>query len=145
MRNTTNSSKHDWVRQWIPGWLAVLAMVLYAGVLWGAEPPAVTDPTGTYALHSVDGKEVPCDAEHDGHKMNISSGQFTIKADGTCSSRMVFSVESGPETTRQVQGLHTLEGSTLTMKWRGGGTTTGTVDEDTFTMTNEGMVLVYKK
>jgi hypothetical protein len=120
-------------------------MVLFAGALRGVEPPAPVDPTGTYALLSVDGKEVPCEAEHDGHKMTINSGQFMIKADGTCASRMVFSVESGPESTRQVQATYTLEESILTMKWKGAGTTTGTVQEDRFTMANEGMVLVYKK
>ena len=31
------------------------------------------------------------------------------------------------------------------MKWQGAGMTIGTVEGDTFTMDNEGMVFVYKK
>ncbi len=130
----------------VPGLLALMVLLAWAGRGQGAEPSSPAgNPAGTYTLQSVDGKEVPCTTDHDGHKLTIQSGQFDIKAGGTCSSRMVFSVEGGNETTREVKATYTLDGSTLTMKWRGAGTTTGTVDGDTFTMTNEGMVLAYQK
>lgn len=107
--------------------------------------PAEVNPVGTYALVSVDGKNVPCDLEHEGHSLKIKSGGFTISADGTCSSKMVFSPPGGNEATREVKATYTREGSKLTMQWEGAGTTTGTVQDDTFTMNNEGMVLAYKK
>jgi len=56
-----------------------------------------------------------------------------------------FSVEPSKEMTREVKAAYTQEGSTLTMKWEGAGTTTGTVHGDTFTMNNEGMVFSYRK
>ncbi len=111
------------------------------------EPKASADinPVGTYALVSVDGKKVPCAIEHEGHSVNVKSGSFIINADGTCSSRMVFSPGSGADATREVKATYTRQGSQLTMRWEGAGMTTGTVEGDTFTMNNEGMVLAYRK
>ena len=104
-----------------------------------------TDSTGLYALVSVDGKTVPASIAHEGVTIQIRSGSFTIKADGNCSSKMVFSVQSGPETIREVSATYTQEGSKLTMQWKGAGKTAGALDGDSFTMNNEGMVLVYRK
>jgi hypothetical protein len=75
----------------------------------------------------------------------VRSGSFTIKADGTCSTKTVFVPPSGTEATREVSATYTKEGSKLTMKWQGAGMTIGTVEGDKFTMDNEGMVFVYKK
>ncbi len=106
-----------------------------------AEP----NPVGNYTLVSVDGNQVPCEVKHEGATMTIKSGAFVINADGTCSSKMVFSVASRGEASREVKATYTREGSKLTMKWEGAGMTTGTVEGDTFTMNNEGMVLAYRK
>ncbi len=100
---------------------------------------------GTYVLMNVDGKKVPCDIQHDGHAVAIKSGAFVINADGTCSSKMVFAPPSGSEASREVKATYTRQGPTLTMKWEGAGTTTGTVQGNQFTMNNEGMILVYQK
>jgi hypothetical protein len=70
---------------------------------------------------------------------------FTVKADGTCATSTVFVPPSGKEATRDVSATHTKEGSKLTMQWQGAGMTTGTIEGNTFTMDNEGMVFVYKK
>jgi hypothetical protein len=45
----------------------------------------------------------------------------------------------------EVKATYTREGNKLTMKWQSGGMTIGTVEGDTFTMSNEGMVFVYRK
>ena len=55
-----------------------------------------TDFAGVYTLVSVDGKTVPAGITHEGATMQIRSGSFTINDDGTCASKMVFSVQSGP-------------------------------------------------
>ena len=73
------------------------------------------------------------------------SGVFTINADGTCSSKIVFSMPSGGDSTREVKASYTRQGSTLTMKWEGAGMTTGTVTNNTFTMDNEGMIFAYRR
>jgi hypothetical protein len=88
---------------------------------------------------------VPASVSHDGTALQVRSGSFTIKTDGTCGTKTVFVPPSGSEATREVGATYTKEGSKLTMKWQGAGMTTGTIEGNTFTMENEGMVFVYKK
>jgi len=90
----------------------------------------------------VDGKQVPCTVQHDGHTMTIDSGRFVINADGTCSSRIAV---AGRPAAIEVKANYTREGNKLAMKWQGAGQTSGTIDGDTFTMNNEGMVFIYRK
>jgi hypothetical protein len=127
-----------------------LVVLLTAGLLLSAckqetKVAAGADPTGVYALVSVNGNAVPASVSHDGTALQVRSGSFTIKADGTCSTKTVFVPPSGTEATREVSATYTKEGSKLTMKWQGAGMTIGTVEGDKFTMDNEGMVFVYKK
>ncbi len=127
-----------------------LCLLLGAGFLLSACKPAAkvatgSDPSGIYSLATVDGKPVPASVSHDGTPLQVRSGTFTIKPDGTCSTKTVFVPPSGSETVREVSATYTREGSKLTMQWQGAGTTTGTVEASTFTMNNEGMVLVYRK
>jgi hypothetical protein len=100
---------------------------------------------GTYALVKVDGKDLPCTIKHGDAPITIKSGAFTINADGTCGSKMNFSVASRPEATREVKATYTCEGSKLNMSWEGAGQTVGNVEGNTFTMENEGTLLTYKK
>jgi hypothetical protein len=74
----------------------------------------------------------------------VRSGTFTVKADGTCSTKTRFVPPSGSEIAREVSATYTKEGSKLTLQWKGAGTTTGTVEDSTFTMDNEGMLFVYR-
>lgn len=100
------------------------------------------NPTGTYALVTVDGNKVPCTVQHEGHTMTISGGSFSIEADGACASKMFL---ASRDAAIEVKATYTREGSKLTMKWQGAGTTLGTVEGDTFVMNNEGMVFAYRK
>jgi hypothetical protein len=127
-----------------------LCFLLTTGLLLSACKPEAkvtkeSDPTGDYALVSVSGSPVPASVDHDGVKLQVRSGTFTIKADGTCSTKTVFVPPSGSEVAREVSATYTKEGSKLTMQWKGAGMTTGTVEGNTFTMNNEGMLFVYRK
>jgi hypothetical protein len=127
-----------------------LGFLLSAGLLLSAckvedKVAAGGDPTGAYALVSVNGAKVPANLSHEGVALQVRSGTFTIKADGTCGTTTIFVPPSGTEVARKVGATYTREGSRLTMQWKGAGTTTGTFDGKTFTMNNEGMVFVYKK
>ena len=104
-----------------------------------------SDPIGTYTLVSVDGKKVPCTLQHEGQSPTVKSGSFIINPDGTCSSKVDFSLPSGGDTSREVKAAYTREGQKLTMKWEGAGMTTGTLEGDMFTMNNEGMIFAYRK
>ena len=127
-----------------------LVLLLTAGLLLSAckqetKVAAVADPTGVYTLVSVNGNKVPASVSHDGTALQVRSGSFTIKADGTCGTTTVFVPPSGKEATREVSATYTKEGAKLTMQWQAAGMTTGTIEGNTFTMDNEGMVFVYKK
>jgi len=125
--------------------LPLFMVVGWTGCQEAAKVATDSNPVGTYALVSVDGNTVPCTVQHDGHALAVKSGIFVINADGTCSSRVAFSPPSGSEVVREVRASYTQQGAKLTMKWEGAGITTGTVEGDTFTMNNEGMIFAYRK
>jgi hypothetical protein len=99
-------------------------------------------PAGVYELVAVDGVNIPGMIDHDGHEVMLHSGTFIINTDKTCISKTVFTSE---KIYREVKATYTQEGSTLHMQWIGAGRTEGTVEGDTFTMDNHGMIFVYKK
>jgi hypothetical protein len=126
--------------------LLTATMLLAAtGCKPGADANANTDPTGVYTLVSVDGKNVPCDLTHEGVTLTVKSGAFTVTADGHCRSQMTFSVPQRGDMSREVNATYTRQGAELTMQWERAGMTLGTVHGNTFTMTNEDMVLAYQK
>lgn len=127
-----------------------LVFLVAAGILLPAcqqesKVAAGADASGVYTLVSVNGNKVPASVSHDGTQLQVRSGSFTIKADGTCGTTTIFVPPSGKEVTRDVSATYTQEGSKLTMRWQGAGVTTGTLEGNTFTMDNEGMVFVYNK
>ena len=148
MKRTLNNLRSD---RWPANWCIPLAcaLLLFLAAVTGCQQEtkvaADIDPSGTYALASIDGKQVPCSLNHEGASLAIKSGSFVINPDGTCSSKMDFSVSNGGNSTREVKATYTRQGPVLTMKWEGAGTTLGCVQGSTFTMTNERMVLVYGK
>jgi uncharacterized lipoprotein YajG len=107
--------------------------------------PKETEVTGIYSLVTVDGSKVPATVFHGKTKIKVHSGTFTINADRTCSSKIIFGSPSGEKITRQVNATYSQEGSTLNMQWIGAGRTRGVIKEDIFTMNNEGMIFSYKK
>jgi hypothetical protein len=127
------------------GLLPLLLMGAFAGCTQKATVAADAGPAGTYTLLSVDGKTVPCTLLHEGASPTVKSGTFVINADGTCSSKILFSLPSGGDASREVKATYTCQGTNLTMKWEGAGTTTGAVQGDSFTMNNEGMIFAYRK
>lgn len=121
-----------------------LLMLVWAGCKQVAKTEADTNPVGTYALVTVDGKVLPCTVAHEGSPL-VKSGVFNINADGTCSSKITFSTPTGSEMVREVKATYIREGAKLTMKWEGAGMTIGHVEGDSFTMDNEGIVFAYRK
>lgn len=112
-----------------------------------AATDAVTPPeiSGTYALVSINGKALPFTVTHEGPGIQVTSGSFTIRPDGTCTSVVAFLLPSGQPQSREVGATYTREGPRLTMQWQGAGVTFGSVEGDTFTMDNEGQVFLYRK
>jgi len=129
------------------GWcsLALFLALVWTGCKQDPKVPADINPAGIYTLVSVDGKQVPCALTHEGTTATIKSGAFTITGDGACSSKITFSMPPQEDMSREVKAAWTREGTKLTMKWEGAGVTTGDIEGNTFTMNNEGMVLIYRK
>jgi len=127
------------------GLVPLVMAVAWTGCQQSAKVDTGTNPAGTYTLVSVDGNQVPCAVNHEGHALNVKSGTFIINPEGTCSSKVAFSVPGGGENSREVKATYTREGQKLTMHWEGAGMNTGTVNGDTFTMNNEGMIFAYRK
>ncbi len=120
----------------------------------GSTPSAATaaadttkrqDIVGTYTLVSINGNALPYTMTHEPPGVSVTSGTFTINADGTCNSMMVFVPPSGQTMSRQVGATWARNGSKLTMTWQGAGMTTGVIEGDMFTMDNEGQLLAYRK
>lgn len=116
-----------------------------------APSPAAADTAklpeigGTYTLLSINGKTLPFTVTHEGPGIQVTSGTFTIRPDGTCASVVAFVMPSGQAQSREVSATCTRDGSKLTMQWQGAGVTNGTIEGDTFTMDNEGQLFLYRK
>jgi hypothetical protein len=126
----------------------ILALVPLLAILGCKQETKVTadaNPVGTYNLVTVDGSKVPCTVKHEGATPTIKSGTFTINADGTCSSRIFFTMPAGADMSREVKATYTHQGAKFAMQWEGAGSTTATLEGDTFTMNNEGMIFAYRK
>jgi len=126
---------------------ALAALLLGAWVRVHGEPAEQTgvNPAGTYTLVSVDGKKVPCTIDHEGRAMSVQSGVFTISTNREITSVMTISVGDKKNIRCETHATFTVKGSELTMKWQNAGMTRGRLSGQTFTMTNEGMALVFQK
>lgn len=130
-------------------WL-VAGVVGVAGlVMSGCKPdrPGATEtvPPGVYTLVSVDGNPVPAQVKHDGRAIEVRSGTLTFDPGAVCRSHTVFAPAGGREVVRDVEATYTRSGDDLKMKWKGAGTTEGTIEGSTFTLNNEGMRFLYRQ
>jgi hypothetical protein len=125
--------------------LILLTAMISSGCRQEAKVGPDSDFTGTYTLVSIDGHKLPFTPPHEGGAPNVTSGTFTIHADGTCGSKVSFKLPSGVESSVEVSATYTRAGSKLSMQWKGAGSTIGTIEGSTFTMNNEGMVFAYRK
>jgi hypothetical protein len=82
----------------------------------------------TCGLASIDGSARHCTAVHDRHTRVVESGIITLNDNGTCSSLVAFSPESGEEMDREITKTYTQEGSIITIKRPEACVATGTVD-----------------
>lgn len=112
---------------------------------YDAELAKLPGISGDYILETINGNKLPFAPPHHGGAPQVTSGMFTIKSDGTCTSKIHFTPPSGKAMIREVRATYEREGNTLRMKWHGAGRTIGTLDGDSFTMKNEGVLFSYRK
>jgi len=126
----------------------LLAVLATAFVLAGCNSQRSTQQNpsiGTYELTSVNRASVPCEITHQGQKLRIDSGVFKILTDRECETLTQFQSPAGQPVKRNVKATYTQNGNSLTFRWKGAGTTSGTLIQDTLTMNNEGMLFTYKR
>lgn len=58
---------------------------------------------------------------------------------------MSYGMSGGKTVNRDFSGTYTQDGSRLSLQWKGAGVTTATIEGNTFTMDNEGLLFVYHK
>ncbi len=102
----------------------------------------------TYNLVSIDGLQLPCSPMHEGGRVpEIAGGSLTVRSNGTFSGTLRFSNPNivVPGGDGKNPGTYTREGNTLIMEHPGAGYTQATIEGDTLTMYNEGMLFVYQR
>ena len=114
-------------------------------VVGGTIQESLKDISGSYKLVAVNGAAIPASVFHDNATIQVHSGDFIIRADGACSTTTVFIPPSGGKVTRKVHCSFTRNGPKLVMQWQGAGTTTGTIDGETFSMDNHGIIFTYSR
>jgi hypothetical protein len=103
------------------------------------------DHTGTYSLVTINGNALPFTPPHEGGAPEIRSSTFTLIADGTFSLTMTYGMPSGEVISRDFSGTYTRGGSVFSFQWTGAGSTTATLEGNTLTMNNEGVLYGYRK
>ncbi len=105
---------------------------------------SATSGLGRYKLVAVNGQSVPASVAHRYAQIKVHSGDFTLRADGTCSTTTTFSAPSAGKDTRVSHCTYERQGASLSMTWQGAGKNTGVIDGETFTMDNHGMEFSYQ-
>jgi hypothetical protein len=134
-----------WLAAAVLPWLSLCSLLLGCRKETGSMRVWAPEISGAYTLITVDGNPLPFTPRHEGGAPKITGGLFTIKPDGTCTSRMDFILPSGKAGSREVVALYTRDGWKLDMRWQGAGRTLGTVEGDIFTMDNEGTRFAFRK
>jgi hypothetical protein len=114
---------------------------------------SATDPSGTpascvgtYTLVAIDGNPLPYAPLHEGRRLIIvQSGTSTLKPDGTFTSTMSYTNPTGAAFSRDFSGTYTLEDNRIAYTWHGAGRTTATIDGNTITMDNEGVLYTSRR
>jgi hypothetical protein len=127
------------------GLLIILLVALMTGCRSGNRSAAEINPVGDYTLVSVDGKSLPCTIAHEGMSPTVKSGALIVSTNGSCLSRITFSIPQREDMSREVKATYSLQGAELTMRWEGAGMTMAHINGNQLTMTNEGMVFSYQK
>lgn len=104
-----------------------------------------TSVVGRYKLVAANGVPVPATIAVRYAQIKVHSGDFTIRADGTCSTTTVFSPPAGGKETRLSHGFWDNSGNKIAMQWQGAGKTSAKLSGDLLTLDNHDMQFVYQR
>ncbi len=126
--------------------MGLLALGLCLPACQKASSTAPTsDHTGTYTLVTLNGNKLPYTPPHEGGAPQVQSGSITLNAEGTFTSAISYRLPDGKVASRDFSGTYTRDVSRFSLQWKGAGTTTATLESNTFTMDNEGVLFAYRK
>ena len=104
---------------------------------------------GTYTLRTVNGSPLPYTVfQIDNDKYEITGGAVTLKEGGTWTQSAADRMTEGLSvvtSTFTATGTYTLSGSSITLVSPGTGIISGSVDSGTLSLTQDGVVAVYRK
>jgi len=110
-----------------------------------AKTARVSDHTGTYRLVTINGNDLPYTPPHEGGAPQVLSSTLTLHADGTFSMTMGYGTTPGDTVTRDFGGTYVREDSVFHFQWKGAGRTPATLEGNTLTIDNEGILFAYRK
>ncbi len=130
-------------------------LALYVVSLVACSGDDVTGPegvVGTYLLQSVDGQAVPLVLQQLGdYRLEFTSGSMTFDQDMTCGDSLITTETNGygnnrfTSTTTRVC-TYTLNSGAITISWPlDGGSASGAITDSQLTLTDEGVVSVFRR
>lgn len=128
-----------------------LALVLPLTACGDDDDPAgpAVEASGTYALSTVNGEDLPFTLAEEGEDMiEVIDGSIELHADGTFTDSTTFLVTEGGMGTTEVEvytGSYSQTGNALRFTPEGGGVYSMSVTEGALTQTAGQFVLVYRQ
>lgn len=128
--------------------LAMVVLLMACGN--DATGPTMASVAGVWHLTTVAGAPLPYLLDQEGaDKLELTSDVFTTTASGTFTQlTMIKTTISGQVTTDAIPdaGSYSLNGNTITINFQSDGSSvTGTISDNTLTITSTGIALVYIK
>ena len=111
--------------------------------------PGETNITGTYTLQTVGGSPLPATLDQRGaDRLQITAGRTTLNQDRTFSQSLTLRItQSGAVTTTEfpLNGTYTQNNNAIIFRYNDGEEAAGSISGNTLTITDEGLVFVFRK
>ena len=131
---------------------AIAVLGLAAAACGGGGDDGINEPAsiaGTYNLQTIDGQAPPVVVfDEPGLKVEITSGNFILNANGTFTTTVVWRVTENNVVTPETEsfpGTYTVSGTTVHFTYSDGDTDSATLADSTLTFSDAGSTVVFRK
>lgn len=132
--------------------MVAIAVLGLAAVACGGGDDGINEPAsiaGTYNLQTIDGQAPPVVVfEEPGFKVEITSGNFILAANGSFTTTVVWRITEDNVPTNESEtfpGTYTVNGPTVNFTYSDGDTESGTLSGNTLTFTDAGSTAVFRR
>jgi len=102
--------------------------------------------SGEYTLVSIDSNPIPYAPTHEGQQgPQVLGGSMVLNEDGTFSMTMDYAGAPGNTISRDFSGTYEQSRDAFVFTWEGAGKTPVTIEAETLTLDNEGILFVFEK